>query len=102
MSDIVEELLFGPEQAVESSSPPLPKKTRPVAEEPPASPPDFLSQISKAIDEMLNLGQSNSKRLDDIEKRLGQPVQFRNSEQATGSQSAERREAAKPTGPAGQ
>lgn len=105
MSDIVEDLLFGPEivpEVVEEPSSPIPKKTRPRAEDPAVSPPGLLDQISKAIDEMLNLGQSNSKRLDDIEKRLGQPVQFRTSEHQTESQSAARPAQGKPTGQDGQ
>lgn len=104
MSDIVEDLLFGTEEAIEAveetSSRPIPKKTKPVsAEDAPASPPDLLTEISKAIQNLLN---PVNQRLDDIEKRLAQPVQFRTSEPATESRSAERREAAKPTGPAGQ
>lgn len=106
MSDIVEDLLFGPEavpEVVEEPLSPIPKKTKRAGlEDPPASPPGLLDQISKAIDEMLNLGQSNSKRLDDIEKRLGQPVQFRTSEHQTESQSAARPAQGKPTGQDGQ
>lgn len=105
MSDIIEDILFGTAEAVEEPLPsqPIPKKTKLVGqEEPPVSPPDLLTQISKAIDQMLNMGQSNSRRLDDIEKRLGQPVQFKTSEHQTESPSAARREAERPTGQGGQ
>ncbi len=100
MSDIVEDILFGPEDEMvkppeESSSQPLPKKTKPVAEEPPSSPTDLLGEISKAIQDILN---PISQRLDAIEKRLAQPVQFKTSEPATGSSSAEKLAAGKPTG----
>ncbi len=104
MSDIVEDLLFGAAEAVEEPlpSPPIPKKTKARAEEPEPSPPDLLTQISKAIEDILGLTQNNSRRLDDIEKRLAQPVQFKTSERQTESPSAARREAERPTGPAGQ
>ncbi len=97
MSEIVEDILFG-EPESEPKLPEMEQKRKPKEQVEPEQ-PDFLGQISKAIENLIN---PINQRLDEIEKRIAQPVQFRTSEPQTGSSSAARPEAAKRTGQDGQ
>jgi hypothetical protein len=100
VSDIIEDILGFTEEAIPNPAVVEPRATKqkaPVTEPKPET--GILDEISKVMENLLT---PVNRRLDDIEKRVSQPVQFKTSERATGSSSAAKPEAERPTGSAGQ
>ena len=97
----IEDLLFGPEAEAAPAIPSIPEVERTSAKKKPTF--EIPATPERSTEDMLsNLLKPINEAIADIQKRLAQPVQFKTSEQATGSSSAAKRDPERQPGPAGQ
>jgi hypothetical protein len=97
VSEIIEDILGFSGEAAPEVIEPRPTKAKPVTE--PKQEPDLMSQVSRVLEDLLS---PINRKLDELDKRVSQPVQFKTSERQTGSSSAAKQDQEKPTGSAGQ